>query len=74
MFNGIIESIGIIQNIDTHEESSRISIDFDKNKFNDLNEGDSISVNGICLTLEKISNNQLIFYIFVMEITHCFCF
>lgn len=62
MFNGIIESIGIIQNIDTHEESSRISIDFDKNKFNDLNEGDSISVNGICLTLEKISNNQLIFY------------
>ena len=62
MFNGIIESTGTIQKIDAHGESNRLTIEFDAKKFDDIKLGDSIAVNGICLTLEDTTVNQLIFY------------
>ena len=62
MFNGIIESTGTIQKIDAHGESNRLTIEFDAKKFDDIKLGDSIAVNGICLTLEDTTVHQLIFY------------
>lgn len=62
MFNGIIESIGTIEKIDIVGQSNRLYIEFDEKKFNDIKLGDSISVNGICLTIEDIRDKHLIFY------------
>ena len=62
MFNGIIESIGTIQKIDIVGQSNRLYIEFDEKKFNDIKLGDSISVNGICLTIEDIRDTHLLFY------------
>lgn len=55
MFTGIIEEIGIIKNVKKNNKSSIITIQ-GKKIFEDINIGDSISVNGVCLTVTKFSN------------------
>ncbi|MDR1087545.1 MAG: riboflavin synthase [Endomicrobium sp.] len=50
MFTGLIEDIGVIKNI----SSSRIEIE---TTLNDISKGDSISVNGVCLTAVSINKN-----------------
>lgn len=56
MFTGIIESLGIVQNIQKKINSSIIQIN-PKNKtfLEDVKIGDSIAVNGVCLTVTKLS-------------------
>jgi riboflavin synthase len=54
MFTGIIEEVGRVIN----KKSSSIVI---KSKLKGIKVGDSIAVNGICLTISKISNNLLEF-------------
>ncbi|MCX7641466.1 MAG: riboflavin synthase [Elusimicrobiales bacterium] len=55
MFSGIIEKIAKVKKI----TSSNLSVE---NKFQDgLLKGDSISVNGICLTLTNFDNHTLVF-------------
>lgn len=49
MFTGIIEELGRIASVDTHETGSRIVISADL-VTSDIANGDSISVNGVCLT------------------------
>lgn len=61
MFTGIIESIGTIKSIDREGGDSQINISFNKDRLKDVNIGDSISVNGICLTVKNISENLLSF-------------
>jgi riboflavin synthase len=52
MFTGIIESKSKI--LEHHTSDQSLSIFIDKPKiFNDLKTGDSIAVNGVCLTLES---------------------
>lgn len=55
MFTGIIEEIGIIKNVKKNNKSSIITIQ-GKKIFEDINMGDSISVNGVCLTVTTFSN------------------
>lgn len=55
MFTGIIEEIGIIQSIKKNNKSSVLSIQ-GKKIFEDIHIGDSISVNGVCLTVTTFSN------------------
>ncbi|WP_419749835.1 riboflavin synthase [Terrisporobacter petrolearius] len=55
MFTGIIEEIGIIENVKKDNKSSIITIQ-GKKIFEDINIGDSISVNGVCLTVTTFSN------------------
>jgi riboflavin synthase len=50
MFTGLIEDIGVIRNI----SSSRIEVE---TTLNDISKGDSISVNGVCLTAVSINKN-----------------
>ena len=58
MFTGIIEKKGkVLANI-KQKSGSRLII---SNLFDDLNEGESIAINGVCLTLLKDNNSQLAF-------------
>ena len=52
MFTGIIEELGKIQEIDTRSSGMRFTISA-KLVMDDLNIGDSISINGVCLTVTE---------------------
>lgn len=54
MFTGIIEEIGTISGITHGAKSCTLKICADK-IFTDLNIGDSVAVNGVCLTATKIT-------------------
>lgn len=56
MFTGIVEEIGTIKSIKTNTLGLDICIEANK-VLNDLNLGDSISVNGCCQTVTNISGN-----------------
>ena len=63
MFTGIIQSIGVIKKIESLKKDVQISVVYDPKKINGINLGDSISVNGICLTVQKKQKNQFIFHV-----------
>ena len=60
MFTGIIESKGEIISIANKINSREFTVSLD-NMFDDVNIGDSIAVNGVCLTATGISSNQINF-------------
>jgi len=63
MFTGIIQSIGVIKKIESLKKDVQISVVYDPKKINGINLGDSISLNGICLTVQKKQKNQFIFHV-----------
>ena len=56
MFGGIVETTGSILAINAHEGCKRFTISFHKT-FADLSIGDSISVNGVCLTITEFTEH-----------------
>ena len=54
MFTGIIEELGTVAGVEVLPDSIRLSIDGDLVR-QDLSQGDSISVNGVCLTAAEIT-------------------
>jgi len=56
MFTGIIEEIGTIKSIEIGTNYHQITIKSD-NLINDIKVGDSISVNGVCLTVSSLSSD-----------------
>ena len=60
MFTGIIEEIGKIKNIQKKGNSLILEIATSK-ICEDVSIGDSIAVNGVCLTITKKNKNRLIF-------------
>ncbi len=58
MFTGIIEDVGKVENIRKTPGSWSIDI---KTTLGDIKEGDSISVNGVCLTVKNIKDRTLSF-------------
>ena len=50
MFTGLVEDIGTVKNI----SSSKIEI---RTTFNDISKGDSIAINGVCLTAVCVNKN-----------------
>lgn len=60
MFSGIIEEIGIIEQIEPIKGGLKLKISA-SNVLSDLKIGDSISVDGVCLTVTSINNNY--FYV-----------
>lgn len=56
MFTGIIEEIGIIKQIDKISGGMRLFIECSK-ILDDVKVDDSISVNGVCLTVTKMTTN-----------------
>lgn len=59
MFNGIVEEIGEIAAVANGARSARLTIKGDI-IFSDLKIGDSVSVNGVCLTAAEISGKTFI--------------
>lgn len=59
MFTGIIEELGAIAGIDKHAKGARIRITA-KTVTDETLEGDSISVNGVCLTALDITKNSFV--------------
>ena len=57
MFTGIIEEIGHLKNIKKNSASAIITIQAEK-VLESTQIGDSIAVNGICLTVTKITSWQ----------------
>jgi len=62
MFNGIIHNTGLVKSVKKYQNSILIGIE-SKLKLTKKDIGSSISCNGVCLTLTKIYNNQIFFYI-----------
>ena len=60
MFTGIIESTGKITSINSKSNSKEFIISLD-DMFDDINIGDSISVNGVCLTITKTASTKINF-------------
>jgi len=56
MFTGLIEEVGTVINLERGYNICRISISAEK-IFSDLKIGDSVAVNGVCLTAENINKN-----------------
>ncbi len=56
MFTGIIEEKGIIENIISGTKSCKLTISGNV-IFDDLKLGDSVAVNGVCLTVSKLLTN-----------------
>ena len=62
MFNGIIKSTGTIKNIKKGKKSMMLSI-YSNLKLKKNSLGDSISCDGVCLTLTSRKNKMLTFYL-----------
>jgi len=60
MFTGIIENQGTVKEISKKQNAYRLSVAFKKIPDN-VKPGDSISVNGICLTAERIKKDIFLF-------------
>ncbi|MED5429774.1 MAG: riboflavin synthase [Pseudomonadota bacterium] len=56
MFSGIIENIGTVEDCLSVNDNQKILIKID-NLSNKIKDGDSISINGVCLTVEEINSN-----------------
>ena len=54
MFTGLIEQTSKIENISVTSSGAKISFHSD---FNDVKIGDSVAVNGVCLSITEIKNN-----------------
>ncbi len=57
MFTGIVEEVGQIKKIERNTVSAKLSIEADK-VLQEVKEGDSIAVNGICLTVTSFTKNS----------------
>ncbi|MEP0174952.1 MAG: riboflavin synthase [Paraglaciecola sp.] len=57
MFTGIIEDVGVIENLTPNGEDIRLSIKAQKLDMSDVKLGDSIANNGVCLTVVALSNH-----------------
>ena len=64
MFTGIIEEIGVIAGITRGKKSSVLQIKGEK-IFGDLRQGDSVAVNGVCLTVTAHTADQ-----FTVDVMH----
>ena len=58
MFTGIVEGTGTVRGRTETEDGIRIRIDADVDGFDDLRHGQSISVSGVCLTVEEFGTGD----------------
>lgn len=60
MFTGIIEDIGILQALDRRGDSLTLAVE-SRLPAGELKPGDSVAVNGVCLTVSQIEKNVISF-------------
>ncbi|MFW6415325.1 MAG: riboflavin synthase [Thermodesulfobacteriota bacterium] len=68
MFTGIIQTMGRIQRIEGSGGERRLYISPEE-QFSGLDKGESVSVNGVCLTVEEFSSDWLRFYVSAQTIS-----
>ena len=56
MFSGIIEAVGTVREFVHGEESATMAVETDS-KFRNLEDGESIAVNGVCLTVTEFNDS-----------------
>lgn len=59
MFTGIIEAVGLVKSIENRGDSARIEVTAQLPE-NDLKIGDSVSINGVCLTVTARSGHTFV--------------
>jgi riboflavin synthase len=57
MFTGIVKAQGVVEQMQAQEEGARLSISSGDMPWRDYGVGDSISVNGVCLTAAVLHEN-----------------
>ena len=62
MFTGLTEKCAVIAERDVTAAGGTLSLHFD-DPFNDLQNGESIAVNGVCLTVEKFTEQTVSFHL-----------
>ena len=62
MFTGLIEKTGVLTGRETGAKAGRLTVKPDT-PWTDLEEGESIAVNGACLTFEKEAGGNLTFFV-----------
>ncbi len=60
MFSGIVEAVGRVQSVQPLPKAFQIKIE-KPTDFDDLKIGDSIAVDGVCLTVEAFNNESMTF-------------
>lgn len=58
MFSGIVQAVGSIEKVDALEAGVRLTIDAGNLGLSDTKVGDSIAMNGACMTVTAISGNR----------------
>ena len=58
MFTGIIEAVGVLDAATRHADGMRIRVKAGTLEFGDVGIGDSIAVNGVCLTVVTKTNRE----------------
>ncbi|MGV6825432.1 MAG: riboflavin synthase [bacterium] len=58
MFTGIIQAVGTVQKMDNRNGDMRLRLDTGKLDMGDVELGDSIAVNGVCLTVIEMSDKS----------------
>ncbi|SNZ16918.1 riboflavin synthase [Hydrogenobacter hydrogenophilus] len=58
MFTGLVEDVGEVKALKTSSAGGRLSV---KTSLKDIKLGDSVAVNGVCLTVVKIVKDELLF-------------
>ncbi|MFN8015156.1 MAG: riboflavin synthase [Acidimicrobiia bacterium] len=62
MFTGIVSATGAVQKIEDADGGLRISIE-SRSFFGESKIGDSVSINGVCLTIEEFTNDLATFFV-----------
>lgn len=60
MFTGIVQKVGRLKNLTRKGKGFELEVLVDEN-WGDLQIGESIAVNGVCLTLTRFSSDSIIF-------------
>ena len=58
MFTGLIQEIATVKMINSHHGDIQAVFSIDEQFLSSINEGDSVSINGVCLTAYDISNEN----------------
>ena len=62
MFTGIIKSTGFVVKLREYKKEYKIQVEASKDMSSNLKAGDSVAVDGICLTLEQISATNIMHF------------
>ena len=59
MFSGIVQAVGVIEKVEPLEKGVRLTIEAGTLDLSDAGSGDSIAVNGACMTVTSISGTRI---------------